>query len=453
MKKIATVEELRSALEEAKTAEQAQAVLNSATVKILREYAKEEGYYMPNFTNARKAEMVNMLSPTFDEDEADEAEALTLEKLEYETGFTYCRRLGEEFLSGELSLEQISNQIESLEKSMKYGDNKGSIYGLAYAFGITLEGKSYEELLSEIKEFERTKAEKSERIHTQREIRKFLEDAETPEDYLKVFERCELKTVREYAVNALSGWNSEDLKKLTRSEIAELIFSDEPSPREKARSEARQEYLAGIAAKLKTAERDTVLTELVAEAEDEIFSGGTLHELVRYLGLREKYERYCKETPEPEATPGDTRGSLGRLAARNNEVAVRVIKEALTAEELPEISKESYEQAREEYRTADKVYREVSSEYYKLQAEKNKLFEEWQGLIEAIRVMEQQKHQHLAGLSMLKDEVHEKYFEVRLKSFQFYIKKIRACKDYDRKAAVYSEVLKKFKEHSISEAI
>ena len=108
---------------------------------------------MPNFTNARKAEMVSMLMPTFDEDEA-----LTLEQLEQKTGFTYCRRLGEEFLSGELSLEQINNQIESLERSLRYGDSKGSIYGLAHAFGITLEGKSYEELLNEIKEFIKNKA-------------------------------------------------------------------------------------------------------------------------------------------------------------------------------------------------------------------------------------------------------------------------------------------------------
>ncbi len=93
-----------------------------------------------------------------------EAELLTLEQLEQETGFTYCHRLGQEFLPGELSLDQISDQIESLEWLMNYGDNKGSIYGLAYAFGISLEDKSCEELLSEIKEF----------------IKSFLYEAKTP---------------------------------------------------------------------------------------------------------------------------------------------------------------------------------------------------------------------------------------------------------------------------------
>ena len=77
----------------------------------------------------------------------------TLEELEQETGFTYSRRLGEEFLSGETSLEQLNNQIESLERSMKYGDSDGSLHGLAYAFGIAIKNKNCEELLSEIKDF------------------------------------------------------------------------------------------------------------------------------------------------------------------------------------------------------------------------------------------------------------------------------------------------------------
>lgn len=81
----------------------------------------------------------------------------TLEELEQETGFTYCRRLGQEFLSGEVSLGQLTNQIESLKRSFKYGDNSGTLHGLAYAFGITLEGKSCEELLSEIQGFIKNK--------------------------------------------------------------------------------------------------------------------------------------------------------------------------------------------------------------------------------------------------------------------------------------------------------
>ena len=105
-----------------------------------------------------------------------------------------------------------------------------------------------------------------------------------------------------------------------------------------------------------------------------------------------------------------------------------------------------YKKVREEYHTADKAYREVSGEYYELQAEKNKLREEWLGLIEAIRVMEHQKHHHLAGLSMLESELHSKYFEVRLKSFLVDIKKIRTCEDYDRKSAAYSKALKQRQE-------
>ena len=197
---------------------------------------------------------------------AAEPEALTIEQLEQETGFKGYRRLGQEFLAGEESLEYLKNRIERIEKTLKYDANTAALRGLGYAFGISLEGKSSEELLSEIKEF-----------------------------------------------------------------------------------------------------------------------------------IKDKTEDVCNEV-------------------------------------------------REEYRTADKAYREVSSEYYELQAEKNKLREEWLDLIEAIRVMEHQKHHHLAGLSMLKTELHTKYFEVRLKSFLLYIKKIRACKDYDRKSAAYSEALKQRQE-------
>ena len=112
---------------------------------------------------------------------------------------------------------------------------------------------------------ENPEAKKSERIHTQREIREFLQNAETPEDYLKVFERSELKTIREYAINALDGFTFSELKKLTRTEIVDLLFSNKKGS---LRIE-RDKRIAELVEKLKTSERETVLSELVKQAEAE----------------------------------------------------------------------------------------------------------------------------------------------------------------------------------------
>ena len=153
---IKTVDELREALEAVKTAEQAEAALNSTTIQTLKKYVKEEDYYFCKpISKLTKADIVDALKIDY----ADKTEAEpTLEELEQETGFTYCRRLGQEFLSGEVSLGQLTNQIESLKRSFKYGDNSGTLHGLAYAFGIAMEGKSCEELLSEIEKFVSDKA-------------------------------------------------------------------------------------------------------------------------------------------------------------------------------------------------------------------------------------------------------------------------------------------------------
>lgn len=175
---IETTEDLRDALDSATTIEQVSELLHAVKISFLKSYIKEEGYYYGKPLNkVTKIEMIDTLmrvySDRLEENEKPEAEAEpTLEELEQETGFTFCRRLGQEFLSGEVSLEQLNSQIESLERSMKYGDNSGSLHGLAYTFGIAIEGKSCEELLSEIEEFIKSKefealspVDKQNRIH------------------------------------------------------------------------------------------------------------------------------------------------------------------------------------------------------------------------------------------------------------------------------------------------
>ena len=156
---IETTDDLRNALDSATTIEQVSELLHALKVSFLRLYIKEEGYdYGKPLNKVTKIEMIDTLmrvySDRLEENEKPEAEAEpTLEELEQETGFTFCRRLGQEFLSGEVSLEQLNDQIESLERSMKYGDSDGSLHGLAYAFGIAIKNKNCEELLSEIKDF------------------------------------------------------------------------------------------------------------------------------------------------------------------------------------------------------------------------------------------------------------------------------------------------------------
>ena len=156
---IETTDDLKNALDSATRIEQVSELLHALKVSFLRLYIKEEGYdYGKPLNKVTKIEMIDRLmsvySDRLEENEKPEAEAEpTLEELEQETGFTFCRRLGQEFLSGEKSLEQLNSQIESLKRSMKYGDNSGSLHGLAYAFGIIIEGKSCEELMSEIEEF------------------------------------------------------------------------------------------------------------------------------------------------------------------------------------------------------------------------------------------------------------------------------------------------------------
>ena len=159
-------------------------------------------------------------------DEAEQAKALTLEQLEQETGFTHYREIGQEFLAGKVSSEEL------LEKFPRY-EYLGFAYGLAHAFGITITGQSYEEILSEIKEFIKNKD--FERLTPEEEYKKaqyehYLADKEydkASNEYFSI--QSEVNLLRSEwlsLVTAIKGFTGKRLHglKLLEREIREKYF-------------------------------------------------------------------------------------------------------------------------------------------------------------------------------------------------------------------------------------
>lgn len=73
----------------------------------------------------------------------------TMCEMEQETGFSFYRGIGENFLTGGVSVEELSEKL----RKEKYSEYWGLAYGLAVAFKLPVEDKSYEELLTSVQEF------------------------------------------------------------------------------------------------------------------------------------------------------------------------------------------------------------------------------------------------------------------------------------------------------------
>ena len=73
----------------------------------------------------------------------------TLATMEQETGFSFHKELGENFLAGKVAAEELE---EKLRKN-RYSEYWGMVLGLAVAFGIQATNKGYEEILNSVKEF------------------------------------------------------------------------------------------------------------------------------------------------------------------------------------------------------------------------------------------------------------------------------------------------------------
>ncbi len=155
---IKTAEQLVEALEGARTISAVEAILADSSVRALRSYAKAEGFYfckpLPKVT---KDELVSAILGSFDgvfETEESEIEAVVeaveVVDMQMETGFSAYRKMGVKFLDSKMSKQEINEQIKNWDRQPEYW---GCAHGLAVAFDLEIQGKSYTKLMKDIEDF------------------------------------------------------------------------------------------------------------------------------------------------------------------------------------------------------------------------------------------------------------------------------------------------------------